>query len=281
MPFSFLDFIPNGAPMHFAHANGYPPECYAPLLEALAPYFALTALIQRPLWQDARPETLHDWLPLTTDLLAFLEERNLRNVIGVGHSMGGIATLRAAIQQPERFRALILLDPVLFSPNFIRLWNVIRALGLGYRLHPLVPTAQKRRRTFDDLEKLYQSYRRKPVFRYFNDAALRAYINGIVTPNGNGGYQLRYSPEWETRIYVTGVWRDLDLWRALPNLKIPTFILRGAETDTFLESTARRVQRVNPRIRILTLPNTTHLLPLEQPLLIAQHIREFVQEISL
>ncbi|GAB4495827.1 MAG: alpha/beta hydrolase [Anaerolineales bacterium] len=267
--------------MHFAHANGYPPECYAPLLDALAPHFALTALVQRPLWQTTRPQDLHDWLPLTADLLTFLDEQNLSGIIGVGHSMGGIATLRAAIQQPNRFRALILLDPVLFSPNFIRLWNVIRALGLGYRLHPLVPAAQKRRRTFDNLDKLFEGYRRKPVFRYFDDDALRAYVNGIAAPNGNGGYQLRYTPEWEARIYVTGVWRDLPLWNALPNLNIPTLILRGAETDTFLEATARRVQRVNPRIRILTLPNTTHLLPLEQPQTVAQHIREFVQEISL
>ena len=55
-------------------------------------------------------------------------------VIGVGHSIGATVTLRAAIRQPERFRALILLDPAFFRPHFILLWNIIKKLGLGQRL---------------------------------------------------------------------------------------------------------------------------------------------------
>ena len=31
----FTDFGGRGPEMHFLHANGYPPECYRPLLELL------------------------------------------------------------------------------------------------------------------------------------------------------------------------------------------------------------------------------------------------------
>lgn len=272
----FTDFGGDGPTLCFLHANGYPPECYRPLFQALTPQYRVLAMHQRPLWPDSRPEDLHDWHPLSADFLHFLDERGLERVTVVGHSMGGIAALRAALWQPERFRYLILLDPVLFPPGFIALWNLIRALGLGHQLHPLIPTAQKRRRAFDDLERPFAAYRRRPTFRYLSDDALWAYILGMVRPGTHSGYTLFYSPEWETRIYYTSVWRDFDLWRGLSRLQPPTLLLRGAKTDTFLPITAWLVRLFHPRIRIHTLTRTTHLLPLEAPEDAASHILRFI-----
>ena len=34
-------------------------------------------------------------------------------MIGMGHSIGAIVTLRAALREPTLFRALVLIDPVL------------------------------------------------------------------------------------------------------------------------------------------------------------------------
>lgn len=272
----FSDFGGDGPTLCFLHANGYPPECYQPLFQALKPHYRVLSMHQRPLWPNSRPEDLHDWYPLSADFLQFLDERKLESVTVIGHSMGGIAALRAALWQPKRFQNLVLLDPVLFPPGWMVLWNLVRALGLGYKLHPLIPAAQKRRRAFDDLERPFAAYRRRPTFRYLSDDALRAYISGITRPDTRGGYALFYSPEWETRIYYTSVWRDFDLWRGLPRLEPRTLILRGAETDTFLALTAFLARRLHPRIQIQTLPRTTHLLPLEAPESVSHHILRFL-----
>ena len=69
-----------------------------------------------------------------------------------------------------------------------------------------------------------------------DDDALIAYVAGIACRREEEGYQLCYSADWEIRIYLTGIWRDMDIWRGLPKLKVPTLILRGAETDTFWEA---------------------------------------------
>jgi len=273
--------MPNPTTLTFLHANGYPPACYQPLLTHLQQAgYSVHAPAQRPLWQGEDPQTLQDWHPLSRDLL----EKHLPAAgehIVIGHSVGAIAALRAALWQPQRFRALVLLDPVLFPPGFILFWNFMRLLGLGYRVHPLIPGALQRRRHFDDLERIFRAYRRKKVFQYFEDASLRAYIQGIACPNPppQTGYTLCYSPEWEARIYFTGVWRDLELWWNLPRLRVPTLLLRGAETDTFLAPTAALVHWRNPRLRIQTLPQTTHLLPLEQPAQVAQAIARFVGDL--
>jgi pimeloyl-ACP methyl ester carboxylesterase len=252
-----------GQPLHFLHANGYPPACYKPFLELLQTQYHVFGMLLRPLWTDSNPDDIHDWHPFSEDLLRFLADFHSPPVVAVGHSIGAVVTLRAALRNPGRFRALILLDPVLVVPSQLFLWNFVRALGLGSRVHPKIPGALKRRRTFDDLELVYRGYRSRAVFRYMSDDALRAYIEGITRTTDNG-YELVYSPEWETRIYLTGL-RDFDIWRGLPGLDIPTLFIRGAETDTFLESAAKFVKWKQPRARVETLPKSTHLLPLERP----------------
>ncbi len=261
-----------GVPLHFLHANGYPPECYAPLFSLLKTQYHLFGMKLRPLWEGANMGEMNDWHPLSDDLLKFLTTSGQSPSIGVGHSVGGIVTLRAALRDPDKFRALILLDPVLFVPSFLVMWNVIRALGLGHKAHPKIAGALKRRRTFDSLELVFRGYRARPVFKYMSDENLRAYIAGIAKPKTGGGFELAHSPEWEAHIYLTGLW-DFDLWQKLPALQVPTLIIRGAETDTFLEKAAELVKKKNPNIQIQTLQKSTHILPLERP----QEVFEMMQ----
>jgi pimeloyl-ACP methyl ester carboxylesterase len=260
-----LDFSSSGQPLLFLHANGYPPECYRPLLEGLAKKYHVRAMLQRPLWSGSDPDELTDWGLLTDDLLHFMASNYSTPVIGIGHSMGGIALLRAALNKPDLFCCIILLDPVLFPPYFIRFWRVVRSLGLDYRLHPLAAAARNRRSQFSDLDRLLQGYRRKPVFKYLNDEALGAYIRGIACQSPNGGYELCYPVAWEIQIYLTGIWRDLDLWQKLPSLSVPMLIIRGALSDTFWATTGHLVRQKNKSVRVEELQNATHLVPLERP----------------
>lgn len=273
-----FDFGGVGQPLHFLHANGYPPDCYKPLLELLKTEYRVFGMHLRPLWDGTKPEEIRTWHPLSNDLLSFLAEHETEPVIGVGHSIGAVVTLRAALRDPRKFRALVLIDPVLFVPPVLAMWAVLRALGLGDRLHPLIRAAQKRRRTFDDLEIVFRGYRTRPVFRYMSDESLRAYIAGITRPSANGGYELIYSPEWEAQIYRTGL-HDFDIWRDLPKLEVPTLFLRGAETDTFLENAARLVKKKQPKVRVEALEKSTHLLPLERPKEIFDIMQSFLRNV--
>jgi pimeloyl-ACP methyl ester carboxylesterase len=220
-------------------------------------------MLLRPLWKDAKPEDINSWHPLSDDLSQFLNAKPPEPVIGIGHSIGAVVTLRAALRNPSKFRALVLLDPVLYIPSFLLLWNFFRTLGLGNIVYPKISGALKRRRTFDNLDKVYRGYRTRKVFRYMSDEDLRSYLEGI-TRKTNNGYELVYSPEWETRIYLTGM-VDIDIWRDLPKLQVPALFLRGAETDTFRESAAKLIKQKQPRVWVETLDKSTHLLPLERP----------------
>jgi pimeloyl-ACP methyl ester carboxylesterase len=233
-------------------------------------------MLLRPLWENSKPEAINDWHIFSDDLLRFLDQKNSGPVIGVGHSIGAIVTLRAALRDPSRFRALILLDPVLFVPSQLVLWNFFRLIGLGNKVHPKIAGALKRRSTFDDLDLVFRGYRNREVFRYMSDENLRMYIEGI-THKTEDGYELVYSPEWESRIYLTGL-LDFDIWRGLPKLEVPTLFIRGAETDTFLENAAKFVKRKQPKAQVETLEKSTHLLPLERPEEVFGSMQSFLSE---
>jgi len=265
-----------GEPLHFLHANGYPPGCYKPFLKLLRTQYHVYGMLLRPLWSNSNPSEIDDWKPFSDDLLQFLSLAVPGRVIGVGHSIGAVVMLRAALRDPSKFRALILIEPVLFLPSRLIWWNFFRAVGLGNKVNPKIPGALKRRRSFDNLDLLFQGYRSREVFRYMSDESLRLYIEGMTRRTGHG-YELVYSPEWESRIYFTGL-RDFDIWRDLPKLEVPTLFIRGAETDTFLESAANYVKLKQPKARVEVLEKSTHLLPLERPQEIFDMMQSFLKE---
>ena len=278
-----FDFGGMGQPLHFLHANGYPPDCYEPLLELLKTEYHVFGMLLRPLWEDSKPESLHSWHPLSDDLRSFLasstHRATSRPVIGVGHSIGAIVTLRAALRDPGKFKALVLIDPVLFVPRRLILWHIFRAIGLGDRVHPLIAGAKKRRRTFDDLETVFRGYRNRNIFRYMRDENLRIYIEGMTRPTAAGKYELVYSPEWEAQIYRSGL-RDFDIWGNLHKLTVPTLFIRGAESDTFLENAAYLVKQKQPGAKVETLEKSTHLLPLERPKEVFEKMQSFLQSLE-
>lgn len=278
MHIPYVDFGGSGEELVFLHANGYPPECYRPLLTQLAGKYHITAMAQRPLWPESTPEDIDDWLPLADDFLHFLDAHQTGPIACVGHSMGGTTLLRAILREPKWFKAIVLLDPVLFPPYYSPLWSMLYKSGLGYRLHPLITTTKNRRREFDDLDRLFKGFRRKSIFRYMDDEALQAYVEGITCKTDKGSYQLCYSAEWETRLYITAVWRDMDIWRGLPKLEVPMLIIRGVETNTFWERTGKLVKRKQPRVKVEALEKSTHLVPLERPSETSNLMQSFFEE---
>lgn len=272
----FDDFGGSGPLLHFAHANGYPPRTYTPLIETFTPRYHLIAMRARPLWPGSSPDEIKSWWPFVDDLIQFLDERAEKNVIGVGHSLGAATTLAAALRRPDLFRAVVLIDPVLLRPRLQFFWSPSQNLGLAHLVHPLIPGTARRRRVFENVEAMFENYRRKSIFRRIDDRGLRAYIEALARPRPDGQVELAYSPEWETKIYETG---PINFWEQLPELRPPLLIVRGGDTDTFWPGAARRVQRHLPCAVIHTVAGATHLVPMEKPREVGEVIESFLKEV--
>ncbi|KAI8069652.1 Alpha/Beta hydrolase protein [Gongronella butleri] len=71
---------------------------------------------------DSPQDPHHDFQAMASDLLAFMDDHQLENPILMGHSMGGKAVLRAALEAPERISKAISVDmppvPLTLSRGF-------------------------------------------------------------------------------------------------------------------------------------------------------------------
>lgn len=266
-------------PLHLAVANGFPPETYAPLVEALNARTAVFSLPPRPLWTPAPdPETLTQWRDLADDLLRSLAAWGDQPVIAAGHSLGGVVSLIAALQQPERFRALILLDPVILPPPAMRMMRRMQAAG-QIEMFPLVQGALRRRARFASPEEAFAYWRTRPLFADWSDDALRRYVAaGLVADSA--GWTLRWSAAWEARVFATGhigSWRDLKRLRALTP-PLPTLLVRGATSDTLLQACAERIAARCPHIAVREIAGHGHLFPLSAPEATASLILDWLGE---
>jgi pimeloyl-ACP methyl ester carboxylesterase len=143
-----------GEPLLFAPANGYPPGSYRAILTALAGRFRVLAVRHRPLWPGSRPEEIASWHDLAADQMAMAEGQGLRQAIGVGHSLGAVTSLVAALRRPELFRALVLIEPVFLAPSWLE--RLAEAGRRGEKLQlPLVQTALKRRSHWPERQRAF------------------------------------------------------------------------------------------------------------------------------
>ncbi len=271
------DFGGEGPAIHLAHANGFPPATYRPLAETLTDQYRVIGLPARPLWPGSLPESAPSWHTLADDLISGFDALGLSNVVGVGHSMGGVYTMWAAIRRPELFNAVVLIDPVILAPAVLRVLKVMRWLGLRQR-HPLVQSALRRRRIWPSQQACYDRYRSKPFFAKWPDASLQAYVEAGTRPRQDGQFELVYPPEWEAHIFAT---TPLDVWRYVPHLHTPVLIVCGEYTDTFRTQSQLRMKRLLPHARFHVIQQAGHLVPMERPVQTGETIRGFLEGLAI
>lgn len=266
----FLDFGGEGPLLHFAHANAYTPGCYRRFLAPITTEFHVLAVRQRPLWPQQEPEQLARWDLFADDLITFFDEHALRNIVGVGHSLGAVTSMMAAVRRPELFRALILIEPVFLAPPVLEMAR--EHPEQAFKI-PLVQIARKRRDQWPTRAEAFAHFRRKDVYARLSDDALWDYVNYALCDEDGEGVTLCFPAAWEAQIYGTP---PTDVWQLLPQVQQPTLALRGTETNTLLPPAWQLWQEVQPGATFVTVENSGHLLPLEYPELTANEVLSFL-----
>jgi len=239
----------------FAHANGFPSGTYRKLFDLLAPDYSVTHLDLHG--HDPRFPVDDNWHNLVRELLEQLE-RIGEPVWGVGHSLGGMLHYHAALQRPELYRGVVMLDspmPTWFDQTLI--W-VAKRCGFIDRLTPAGRTLG-RREAFTDAEEARKYFASRALFRTFDPECLDAYVEHGLEPTAQG-LRLRFDPDTEIRIYrsvphVTPGWPHA--------LKIPLAVVRGRQSRVVLPHHLYLLRLV-AHGEGHTLPGG-HMFPLEHP----------------
>lgn len=265
MIYPLYDFGGSGPVLLLTVANGFPPHVYAPLLAPLTERYRVVCLLPRALWWPPQPppEPLRDWRMLAEDLLEGMARHNLTDVIAIGHSFGGVASLLAALAEPARFRALGLLDPTILPPPAMQMIAQMQAAGMENEF-PLVQGALRRRRLFESVEAAYTYFKARTLFADWTETALRLYVEHGTRPSAEGGVELTWPPEWEAYYFgsvYAGTWDDLPRLRG----RLPLLVVRGENSEVFFSETAGQVRNLLPEAAYAEIAGHGHLFPQTAP----------------
>ncbi|BDY06927.1 alpha/beta hydrolase [Ferrimonas sp. YFM] len=250
----------------FSHANGFPPATYRQLFQAWGA--AVEAPLLKPLTTPVDEAASDIWWHMAEELAHWLESQSEPRLLA-GHSMGAVVSCLAAMRCPHKVAGLIMLDPVFLPTRWVA---PMRLMPKRFKVkQPLVAKTLRRPHQFDDHQGAFQFHRGKRVFAGMDDEALTDYIHAAFEPNEQG-VALRYSREWEAHIYQTAPW----IWPRLGRLKVPTLIIRGANSDTVTPGSWARIGRLCPEASRVELPECGHLLPMERPQAVATAIHQWL-----
>lgn len=264
--------------IHFAHANGVPSPVYRRLFEQLESDFDVVVI--EDIGTHADYPVTDQWRQLVDQLIASVEHQNgsaqgqKRQVIGLGHSLGGLLTFMAAYRRPDLFSQVIAMEPPLINGPDALAIHLSKRFAPGW-LDKTTPAglSLKRRDHWASREEAAELLGSRGFLAEFERGCFEDYIQHALVEAPQGGVTLRIPKMTEVTIF-----RSLPSWfwlkpRKAP--KVPVTLIAGKDS-LFLKR--RYPQRLQKKLGIpYQVFEGGHMFPLEKPADTAILLRELIQ----
>ncbi|MEZ5559486.1 MAG: alpha/beta hydrolase [Pseudomonadales bacterium] len=264
---------PDAPPVLLLHATGFHARCWDQTVAALPEGYRVVAVDMRGHGRsDKRPP--YEWPSFARDIVELVQALDLRDAVGVGHSMGGHCLTQVAARLPGAFQRLLLVDPVIVDPE-----------SYGSRRHGGFATAEdhpvaRRRALWRSPEEMIERFRDRHPFSLWQPQVLEDYCRHGLLPHAGpeDGYELACPPVVEASIYMGSA--ATDIYDLIPTIDIPVVVLRApgrtpeeAEVMDFSKSpTWPGLAARFPHGRDVYLPQHSHFIPMQDPALVARFI---------
>ncbi|MCL5272348.1 MAG: alpha/beta hydrolase [Gammaproteobacteria bacterium] len=256
--------------IHFAHGNGFPSLCYKQFLNVMEEQFDL-CYVERIGHNPAYPVT-ENWHDLVGEVIASIQSQAQKPVIAVGHSLGGVLSLLAAIERPDLFKAVVLLDSPLIGPFKSNMVRLAKTLGIIDKVTPAFKT-KGRRVHWQNHDQLLRYLRTRELFKTFTDQCLNDYITYGLDLKEDG-YHLRFDRNIEYQIYRT-------IPHVIPGYKgmlsVPAALIYG-DKSTVVDRMDLRYMKSHFNIKSFKTKGT-HLFPMEHPESVAKQVIDVINAI--
>ena len=260
-----------GDPLLLVHATGFHARCWDAIARRL-PGRRIFALDQASHGQSAPKPPPYEAALFGEDLAGVVRAMSLRNVTGVGHSMGGHAMVVAAAREPVAFAGLLLLDPVIVDPELAaRVFDTVTAAE-----HPV----GRRRNRWPSAARMAESFAVREPYSRWDPDVLRDYCHFGLRPAGDGEFELACSPHLEVEVYVGIHMRRI--FEDIARVQVPVDVVRARDRrpdDALLDfapsPTWPALAGCFADGRDEHLAEQTHFFPMEMPGWTAERIARF------
>lgn len=178
------------------------------------------------------------------DMVTLIARLGVDRVDWVGTSMGGLIGMALAAQEGTPVGKLLLNDvgPVITVEALHRIATYVGA-------DPVWPT-------FEDVlayVKLISS-----PFGKLSEAQWWHLTENCVGQRADGRWGFLYDPQIATPFKAAFVDQDIDLWPIYEQVRAPTLVLRGAESDLLTRDTWQQMGARGPRAELAEIPGVGH-----------------------
>lgn len=248
-----------GPHVFMAHATGFCGAVWADVVAGLDGH-PITTWDARGHGRSGGGSIPVSWWDFGTDTGVVRDLTPVDHAIGVGHSMGGAAILMAQLSRPSRFRSLVLVEPIVPPPPYLK------------QEHRLSALARKRRRRFASVVEAEENFRSKPPFDRWRPASLRGYLRDGFVSLEDGSIGLACAPDFEAEVFSAS--SGTGLFDRLSEITIPVTLLFGDRFDTFPAEFVELLTDSLPRASLVVVQDGDHFLPMTRPETVAAEIRE-------
>ena len=254
------------------HATGFHARCWDAVVAALPPGTHVIAPDLRGHGRSYRPESLGHWGETGDDLVPLIDmlTPGIR-IIAVGHSMGGVCIVRAAAVRPDHFVRLILIDPVIFAPDF---YVEAGDHSLGDAADHFVA---RRRNHWASASEMAKRFAARFPYSAWDRQVLADYANHGLVPRADGdGLELACPPQLEASAYMGSA--AFNPLAAAAMLTCPVTVLRARNgerqgaLDFSISPTWPALATAFPNGRDVQWNDCTHFIPMEAPARLANFI---------
>ena len=275
--FRALEWSGRAPGLLLVHATSFCADGWQPVVAALhaasAPAPHCVAIDQRGHGGSDAPRepAAYQWTRLAEDVVEVAAAlAPAAPLVGVGHSSGATALLAAAGLHPERFAALVAVEPVLFEGP-----TTPGGDSFAGSRH-LANAARRRRDRFASLAEARERLRTKVPFAAFADTAFEAALRGMIEADGDG-VALRCPGEREAWCYEGAA--ALDLWPLAAKIRSPLLLVLG-EHSAVAPALRDRLVDALASVQIATIPGGTHFTALERPAEVGAAIARFLADVA-
>jgi pimeloyl-ACP methyl ester carboxylesterase len=180
-------------------------------------------------------------MEMARDFIAIIENTGVEKPIAVGHSMGGRNTLLAALERPDLFRALIIVDA---GPE------------LSDQGRRAITSFVANNEEFEDLDQFAENVRRYDPYRPTAHIERTVKYNLFKRADGKYISKCDRAPR-KLGLVKSGDTSELTL-EAMGGLDMPVLLVRGANSNVITPEAAERFRDALPNGHLVTVPDCGH-----------------------
>jgi esterase len=235
-----------GRPFLALHGAAAHAHWWDPVAPHLAPRLRVLALDWRGHGRSAWPRPpAYRAEDFAAELAGVIDRLGLEDVIVAGHSMGGQNALSFAAWHLDRLARLVVVDA---RPHV----NMERLRAFQRR-------PPREQTEFPTLGAALARFRLRPAETLASPELLRAIARRGVTRLPSGRWRYSFDPACEgTRVPV-------DAWPLLPEITVPTLVVRGEHSRVLERDVALRMTKALPRGTLEEIPGAHHHVTLDAP----------------